>query len=1170
MISVQGQIMKTVFLKISKQCTVVLLIMLFHALVDNCPGQYTPITNLNTFKCYFIEGISGADVRKQLLDEFGGRMECDVDFAKNTLLIWGTQSDHQAIEKRLQQMQCLAPQKAIDGLNRSPRIISAFYLQQAEQQKNRNIQQTSGRIQAPLPLPHSSQGRNQNQGAVLPVANNQPQQMRSVVLRNISATDFERKLIENLGKRFINVTPLSSNTETVQYQLPISNGQPLDMIIDRRQNSVIVSGPLRSIDAFAHVIALMDSDETKPDISTELVPFNPGNTRAVSETIRAIGKTSQVAHQQDTTRSQGTQPQGTQITIHEGAPSQSTNGKTPTQGFTIPGGAGLVGPVTVEILDDGVVVVRGNENDVKIVKEMLQHLEAISMEHEPIIHLYQLAHADSSRVATMLRQLYTEIYQSRKGSISITALVKPNAILLIGYEGSIDAALELLSKLDIAVDAETQFQVFRLRFASASTLQTTIEGFFSDREALGATVTVTSDTRTNALIVQASPRDMQEIVTLVMKLDVGNSDVEDEMKVIPLMNTLASELAPIVQQAITGRTSTQGFGGATASTSERSAILSFQSIDTDANKIIKSDIFTDVRVTADSRGNNIIVVAPGKCMPLIESLVRQLDAAPKAVSQIKVFNIVNSDAETLMSMLSTLFTTSQTATNQPAVRTGAGDGESSLIPVRFAVDPRTNSIVASGAEGDLNIIEAILVRLDERDLHNRRVMVYRLLNTPSTDVYNALYSYLNNERSLRQSTEVLVGDVDRFKSEVVITDEPTTNSLIISTTPRYYEQVRRIIKELDERPPMVSIAVLIAEVTLSNTDELGFELGLQDSILFDRSVLSTVSGGGTTSSSTSSPGFNFADPSLGLGRHPTGTSSDKNAATQGITNFGLGRTSELGYSGFMFSASSESVSVLIRALEERNKVTILHRPTLTTVHNEEAYLKVGQTVQRITGMSNNDSGGQNTTMEDTDVGVVLRIKPRVSPDGRIVMVIDASKSSLGSSADGVPIGIGNDGNSIMSPNINETLVQTTVSSTSGQTVVLGGLINEENTVIQRGVPWLSDVPIVGRLFRYDYENCYRKEILFIMTPRILRSDEEVMAMTQLETSRMAWCANHVADMMGDYSVKRRTDDWTSAETLIERGEVYIPDEQEMMSTEQIIDRSTIDQLPIPQFAPPKK
>ena len=87
---------------------------------------------------------------------------------------------------------------------------------------------------------------------------------------------------------------------------------------------------------------------------------------------------------------------------------------------------------------------------------------------------------------------------------------------------------------------------------------------------------------------------------------------------------------------------------------------------------------------------------------------------------------------------------------------------------------------------------------------------------------------------------------------MTVVAEQVSNSLLVSATPRYFDQIINLIRELDARPPMVMVQVLIAEISLDNTEELGFELGIQDSLLFDRSVAGV-------------PGFNFNNQALGNG-----------------------------------------------------------------------------------------------------------------------------------------------------------------------------------------------------------------------------------------------------------------------------------------------------------------
>jgi general secretion pathway protein D len=150
------------------------------------------------------------------------------------------------------------------------------------------------------------------------------------------------------------------------------------------------------------------------------------------------------------------------------------------------------------------------------------------------------------------------------------------------------------------------------------------------------------------------------------------------------------------------------------------------------------------------------------------------------------------------------------------------------VPLRFSVDPRTNSIVASGAPGDLNVVEAILVRLDEGDIRQRKTTVYRLKNAPAIDVANAINQFLTSERQVQQlAGQQTVSPFEQLEREVVVVPEAVSNSLIVSATPRFYDEIAKVVEELDARPPMVMIQVLIAEVALDDFEEFGAEFGFR-------------------------------------------------------------------------------------------------------------------------------------------------------------------------------------------------------------------------------------------------------------------------------------------------------------------------------------------------------
>lgn len=448
------------------------------------------------------------------------------------------------------------------------------------------------------------------------------------------------------------------------------------------------------------------------------------------------------------------------------------------------------------------------------------------------------------------------------------------------------------------------------------------------------------------------------------------------------------------------------------------------------------------------------------------------------------------------------------------------------------METRTNSIIATGSEGDLRIIEALLLRLDEKDATERRNQVYRLKNAPALDVAAAINEFLRSERQVQQAAPGSISPFEQIENEVVVVPEPVGNSLIISATPRYFDEIRDLVEELDRQPPEVLIQVLIAEVNLNDSEEFGIEFGLQDSVLFDRSLLadiltttnsiqtSTVDGIVTRTdeiiqAADNVPGFNFNNLSLGNSGSNRALSNSSQVGTQGLTSFSLGRlNNELGFGGLVLSASSESVSVLIRALKANGRLEILSRPQVRTLDNQPALIQVGQRVPRIV-QSNVSQFGQTNTVALENVGLILGVTPRISPDGTVVMEIDAEKSDLGPEQEGIPISVSNDGTIIRAPRVDTTTAQATVSAADGETIILGGLITKSTQELDRRVPYLSQIPVLGKLFRYEGYFVRRTELLIVLSPHVIRSPEDEERIRQIEAARMSWCAADLYEIHGD-------------------------------------------------------
>lgn len=1032
----------------------------------------------------------------------------------------------------------------------------------------------------------------------------------SAQLHNITASQLETALSNLWGKQITGGAP--AGTELASYVVQFPSGAKAQLHINRRTNQAVVWAAPAVGQTCIKLIKALDTRPAADGRNTSVIPFQKAdpakvrlaldayatsaNARQAALTQPGDGRAQAILASRIFRRQQpgAAQPAAVQPGAAQPGAAQPGVDQPPAQPnqppAQPPGGVGgltaeqigaLIGNVRVEVIPElGIIIIEGSGPDVERMRQLIELIES-SIE-PPVVEIYPLQHVNSTKLATLVTTLYTQVYSGRAGSVSVTALVKPNALLIVGQPDNVVTIRDLVAKLDQPVSPDTEFQVFRLQHQPVLSVQQTLTTFFAGRTGLGATVLVTADFRTNSLIVQASPSDMAEVSLLLKQIDVAESGAVNELRIVKLENSLAEDLAEVLNTAITSQLSTQsrtgtgggGFGGqlggggaqlgaaagGAAGTAQnqalqqKSAMLQFLTIDPQGQRIIKSGILTDVRVTADARANSLIISAPADSMEMLVLLVRQLDQIPAVVAQIKVFMIVNGDASTLIEMLESLFGATQTGGGggggQQQQQQLIGAGESSLVPMRFSVDQRTNSVIATGSAENLLLVEAILLKLDQSDTRQRQSQIYRLKTAPAPDVANAINEFLTSVRTIQQATPGVVTPFQQIEQEVVIVAEPVSNSLILSATPRYFNEVAALIEKLDSPPPMVVIQVLVGEVALNNSDEFGIELGIQDSVLFNRSLLENIQNITTTTTqqignlpvttttqqiqaATATPGFNFNSTSaLGNSGSDAALRTAGTLGGQALTNLSVGRfNSELGFGGMVLSAGSESLSFLLRALSESRRFEVLSRPQVTTLDNQPAFIQVGQRVPTITA-STVSTAGQSNAIEFVNVGLIMGVTPRISYDGLVTMEIDAERSEVGPESEGIPVSISATGQIVRSPRINTTTAQTTVSALSGETIVLGGLLTKSSSTIRRRVPLLSSIPILGNLFRYDGVSTRKTELLIVLTPHVVRTKEDAELIKNVESARMHWCLADVEQMHGAVGLRNRTHDWADYETTV--------------------------------------
>jgi type II secretion system protein D len=1027
-----------------------------------------------------------------------------------------------------------------------------------------------------------------------------PSTGESLQLRTLSADDLRLRLERLLSR------PLPASTDASgQWQsfvIEAVAGAGVTATINPATRELRLSGPPERTHAWRQVIAALDARPDADGTVTQLVATKPASQARVRQVLDVVqshsgGQVDAVprlfaAFQQPASAETAPTNGGAQQPTGGGdAPARSpADVQTAIDAANLAQAAGeLLGPVQVSFVEGlDVIVLRGNERDVERVMQIIQQIEQLSAVTTPTVEVYMLKNVDSRALGALMTRLYQQVLGPRIGDVSITPLVKPNALLLVGRPENVRMAIELIQRLDQPVLPSTRFDVFPLRNASATTAKTMIDQFLDqaagEEEPTATTETTTlapqamivADVRTNSLIVSASPRDLTEIAALVARIDSASGEAVDQVRVFPLRNAVATEMATVLRNAIQGgaatTTTTDGGGapsGATTAPGTRPSALEFRRIG--APQAIKSGVLTGARISADARANSIVVTAPPDSMDLIAALIQQLDQSPNVSAELKVITLENGDAVTLVETLRALF--GAATDNQDQQQVG-GVGAGGLVRMQFSTDQRTNSIIAAGTREDLAVVEAILLRLDEGNVRERTNVVYRLNNAFAQNVSDTLNQWLQTQRTAETESQVALSPFEQIEREVIIVPELASNSLVVSATPRYFETIKKIIQQLDERPPMVMIQVLIAEVKLNDTDEFGIEFGLQDSLLFDRSLLSDVqtlttttntqSAGGATVTTeqqniinaNGQPGFNFNNPSTPLGNNlsTTALAAAGNVAAQGLSNFAMGRVGPEQFSGFLFSASSNSVNVLLRALQEKRRLEVLSRPQIMALDGQSGYILVGQRVPTITGVTL-DQFGQTNNILYQQVGIIMQVTPRISPDGLVVMQLSTEKSEVGPEAEGIPISVSASGQIVRAPRINATTAVTTVSALSGQTVVLSGLLTNRREDLHRRVPLLADIPLIGDLFRYDRVAGQRTELLIVMTPQIIHNKLEADMIKQTESSRMSYIMTDVINVAGDLGLRNRCDSWDDDSTdavyptyVPAEGEVSIPSEDELLPT----------------------
>ena len=745
------------------------------------------------------------------------------------------------------------------------------------------------------------------------------------------------------------------------------------------------------------------------------------------------------------------------------------------------------------------LLVSASPEDLKSIKDLVAKLDAVPM--SPAIGLHVLpvgGSGNAERLAPRIEQLMQERARSlgeaehATDRVSVEFETSINSLIVSASDENLVVIEELLRML---VDAEQTgddgrvVDVIPLSIGQASEVVRLLDDLYvreANRTRGAGTIRVSADTGLNSILVNAPQRDAEEIRDLIERLE-GTSPADIlEIRHIPLSSANAIETVSVIEDVLAGRSIGRG-----RSRQMRSTVLRYVRAaagdDDAAEMAVTTALRETINLTPDVRTNTVIVRAPRDSMQLLVDMISDLDESSTGSKSLRVFVLENADALAMRTILRDLFRLDEgqdllvlkPRDSQVAVAAGGalaapglgdpglegvglGGTELTAVPdprqqLAITVDTRTNSLLVSGSPAYLDLVQEVVETLDTLEANERETLVYQLRNATAEEVARVLGDFVQEEqRTLIETLGVgQLGSAARMlEREVTIRGDVKSNSLLVSASPRYMKRVEEMIEALDVDPPQVLIQVLLAEVSLDGGVDWGIDFGARI-------------GGASRDSG-------FALPVGGIA--PV-------ASLLGVPSLAIG---------------SSDFQLVLEALESQGRLHILSNPSVMAANNEEATINVGELIYVAQGAQTYDTGVVSVPLEEKDVGVSLVVTPSINPDGYVRLDVKPTLSKLLAERDEPAVGV-------TSPRILQRTADTTITVHDGQTVVIGGLINESYEHFTEKVPILGDIPLLGLLFRSENTSLIRNELVIVITPHVIRSPadlDRINALTDGEIGRM--------------------------------------------------------------------
>jgi general secretion pathway protein D len=552
-------------------------------------------------------------------------------------------------------------------------------------------------------------------------------------------------------------------------------------------------------------------------------------------------------------------------------------------------------------------------------------------------------------------------------------------------------------------------------------------------------------------------------------------------------------------------------------------LIPLKYIDADAiSNSLKPLVSKDAALLSYPPTNTIILTDAASNIRRILAIIAAIDVETFK-EELTLLKVLHADAATLAQQIADIYggevsstTGGGSALRAPRARTqpqvpgvpipaGAPGGEQTRDRVRIITDARTNSLIVLSSRQRLEDIRRLVAKLDVPVTGGGRIHVYYLKNADAEELAETLNSVISGQPAAPRAgatgggpgvapaqAQALRAAVTELAEGVSITADKPTNSLIIQSSQEGFATAKQVIDKLDIQRAQVLVEALIMEVDVSNNQQLGLN-GLYRTVGTGRDI--TVA---SLTDSRSRPSVFGSTTTSGTTTTSTTPGSATDSFLDNLIVVAAKNTLRFGPAGAAGEAArvvgGSLIEGILRASENLNNANILSAPHILTSDNEEAEIKVGNNIPIISSRVQSAAGVTNATgslatsvnVERQDIGITLRVTPQISEGDTLRLKIFQEITNINNA---LQQGVG-DVNQV-GPALSSRKIENNVVVSDGETVVIGGLLDNNQQNTENKVPWAGDIPVIGWAFKSTTDTLTKTNLLIFLTPHIMRNEADL-------------------------------------------------------------------------------